>query len=256
MSASTFTIVCSDQARTGKTLVASFLADYLIHKGGDVRVFDLDSPGGDLASKFTACSSVIDLTRTRSVMALFDSVVAPPPRDYVVDLPHHQVARFLDLIGEIDFIATAELQGIAIRVLFICNQTIASIVAARSFRSEVGKASFVLVRNEGVAGTEINPDLAWAFEGLSRSGFFTVPRMVSSTRDCLAQRTYSFSMFLDPATPVALREEYYSAHVFFTTIFKEFGKLDAAFDLDRFKLDLDRWKSGTARGDRPDRFVD
>ncbi len=245
MSASTFTIVCSDQARTGKTLVASFLADYLIHKGSDVRVFDLDSPGGDLASKFTARSTVIDLARTRSVMALFDSVVSPPPRDYVVDLPHHQVARFLELVEEIDFIRSAEQQGIAVRVLFLCNQTIASIIAARTFRSGVGKASFVLVRNEGIAGSEINPDLAWAFEGFSKSGFFTIPRMVSSTRDCVARRTYSFGMFLDPATPVALRENHYSAHVFFTTIFKELETLDATFDLDRFKLDLDRWKSGT-----------
>ncbi len=245
MSASTFTIVCSDQARTGKTLVASFLVDYLIHKGGDVRVFDLDSPGGDLASKFTARASVIDLTRTRSVMALFDAVVSPPPRDYVVDLPHHQVARFLDLVEEIDFIATAEHQGIAIRVLFLCNQTIASIIAARTFRSRVGKASFVLVRNEGIAGAETNPELAWAFDGFAKSGFFTIPRMVSSTRDCVARRSYSFSMFLEPATPAVLRENHYSAHVFFTTILKQFETLEATFDLDRFKLDLDRWKSGT-----------
>jgi hypothetical protein len=245
VSASTFTIVCSDQARTGKTLVASFLVDYLIHKDGDVRVFDLDCPGGDLASKFTTRTNVIDLSQTRNVMALFDGVMSPPPRDYVVDLPHHQVARFLDLIEEIDFIATAEHQGIAIRVLYLCNQTIASLIAARTFRSGVGKASFVLVRNEGVAGSEINPDLAWALEGFSKSGFFTVPRMVSSTRDCVARRTYTLSMFLDPKTPAALRENHYSAHVFFTTIFKELEKLDAAFDLDRFKLDLGRWKSGT-----------
>jgi len=208
-------------------------------------VFDLDGPGGDIASHFAARSAIIDLAQTRSVMALFDTVVAPPPRDYVVDLPHHQIERFLALVGEIDFIATAERTGIAVTVLFLCNFTFASIVSARAIRRQFPRASFVIVRNEGVPGSGMDPEQAWAFEGYSKSGFFVMPRMVSATLECVAGKTYPFGVFLDGKTPAALRQKYYSTHVFFTTLFKAFEQLEARLDLDRFKRDLDRWKSGT-----------
>jgi len=240
---STFTIVCSNQARNGKTLLGSLYGDYLIHTGRDVWVFDLDGPGGNIASNFAGRSSIIDLSQTRNVMELFDTVVSTPPGNYVVDLPHHQVDRFLALIDDIGFVETAERAGIAITVLFLCDFSFASIVSARTIRSHFSDASFIIVRNEGIPGPKMDAELAWAFDGFSKSGFFVIPRMVSSTLECMVNKTYTFGAFLDAKTPATQREKYYTAHVFFTTIRKEFEQLEANLDLDNFKRDLDRWKS-------------
>ena len=98
------TVVCSDESRNGKTLTARLLTDHLLLTGRDPHVFDCDDPRGHINRFFPARSTLIDIVRTPGQIRLFDTVLANPGRDYVVDLPANALDGFFTVVDDLDFI--------------------------------------------------------------------------------------------------------------------------------------------------------
>jgi hypothetical protein len=114
-------VVCSDRARTGKSLLARLFVDYLLLAWRDPFLFDTAPPPGDAARFYPERSILVDLSRTRGQMALFDTILASPPRDFVVDLAAPQFARFFDTMAEISFLEELESRGYAMGVVYVTD---------------------------------------------------------------------------------------------------------------------------------------
>lgn len=231
-------IVCSDKSRNGKTLLATLLADYLIHEKHKVSVFDLDSPGGDLATRFEGHATIIDLSRTPGIMALFDTIMANPTRDYVVDLPQHQLRDFFSLTRGLGFVEAARDAGMTTSIMFLCDPLIPSINQARGLRNQNPGASFVIVRNEAVRILNSDENIALAYKELCRPGCFVLPHMSKQTGAFIADSANAFSAYFDDRSPENVRRKHYTAYPFFSAIIREFERL-------QFMLDLDRWKTSS-----------
>ena len=97
-------VVCSDEARNGKTLVSRLLVDHLLMTGYDPYVFDCDEPRGRIRRFYPDASTLIDIEKTSGQIRLFDTILAHPDRDYVVDLPAHGLDTFFTVVEDLDFI--------------------------------------------------------------------------------------------------------------------------------------------------------
>ena len=92
--ASRITVVCSDEARNGKTLLARLITDHMLLTGREPHVFDCDAPRGDIVRYFPEITTLIDIEHTRGQIKLFDTVLADPWRNYIIDLPAHGLDPF------------------------------------------------------------------------------------------------------------------------------------------------------------------
>ncbi len=66
-------VVCSDEARNGKTLVSRLLADHLLMTGHNPFVFDCDEPRGRIRRFYPDDSTLIDIEKTSGQITLFDT---------------------------------------------------------------------------------------------------------------------------------------------------------------------------------------
>jgi hypothetical protein len=114
-------VVCSGRGRTGKSLLARLFVDYLLLAWRDPFVFDTAPVPGDVARFYPERSMLVDLSRTRGQMALFDTILASPPRDFVVDLAAPDFSRFFDIMAEISFLEEIETRGYAMGIVYVTD---------------------------------------------------------------------------------------------------------------------------------------
>lgn len=149
-SAPTVYIVASDQSRNGKTLLARLLADYLLLDGKDPFLIDTDAPEGPLRHFFPGRTALADFEKIQGRMKAFDTILAAPGRDYVVDLPQRHMLEFFIAVRELDFLAAAKAAGFRVIVFFIVDRATASLRAAKDVYGAKGIDLFVAVKNEYV----------------------------------------------------------------------------------------------------------
>ena len=109
--AAKYSIICSDQPRNGKTLVARLVADYQLLCQHETEIFDLASDPRGLTIFFPVRGRRIDLARTADQMALLDRALATPPHDCVVYVPPHLNDGFFKYLRQFDFSAAARAHG-------------------------------------------------------------------------------------------------------------------------------------------------
>ena len=148
--APTVYIVASDQSRNGKTLLARLLADYLLLDGKDPFLIDTDAPEGPLRHFFPGRTALADFEKIQGRMTAFDTILAAPGRDYVVDLPQRHMLDFFIAVRELDFFAAAKAAGFRVIVFFIVDRATSSLRAAKDVYGEMGIDLFVAVKNEFV----------------------------------------------------------------------------------------------------------
>ena len=146
-------IVCSDQHRNGKTLLARVLVDYLMLDGRDPFVIDADSPDGDLRNFFPGRTVLVDFESIRGQMKLFDTILASPGRDYVIDFPATQTERFSVAVTELGFFAEARRTGFHVVIFFIIDKAPASRASAAQIEELARPDLFVPVRNAFVGSS-------------------------------------------------------------------------------------------------------
>jgi hypothetical protein len=148
--APTVYIVASDQSRNGKTLLARLLADYLLLDGKDPFLIDTDAPEGPLRHFFPGRTALADFEKIQGRMKAFDTIIAAPGRDYVVDLPQRHMLEFFIAVRELDFFVAAKAAGFRVIVFFIVDRATSSLRAAKDVYGEKGIDLFVAVKNEFV----------------------------------------------------------------------------------------------------------
>src|SRR5882724_10038799 len=104
-------IVCSDQHRNGKTLLARVLVDHLMLEGRDPFVIDAGLPEGPLRTHFPGRTALVDFSTVRGQMKVFDTILGSPGRDYVIDLTADQTQRFSEAAIELGFFPEARRAG-------------------------------------------------------------------------------------------------------------------------------------------------
>ena len=178
-------ITASDQHRNGKTLLARLLADYLMLDGFDPFMIDTDAPDGPLRSYFPGRTALADFSQMQGQMKLFDTILASPGRDYVVDLPARHLDGFFKAVYELNFFGEAKKTGFRIVVFYIVDRAAASLKAARLLQEFPGIDLFVPVKNEFV-GTSW-PD--------SERGL-VIPALPQAIAFAITERRFSFRAFV------------------------------------------------------------
>lgn len=143
-------IVASPRARTGKTLLARLIAEYLAFNGVPHVNFDTDAVDQRLAAFFPGKTTVIDLDRVTDQMKLFDSLAAPSRVTQVIDLTHRSFRKFFTLMREIDYVAEAKASGFEPVIFYIPDGEADSYEQGMTIRDQFRDAAFVLVRNEAM----------------------------------------------------------------------------------------------------------
>jgi hypothetical protein len=111
-------VVCSVRPRSGKTLLARVLVDYLLIDGHDPFVIDAGDSGHALRPYFPGRTAAVDYSQTLGRMKIFDTIMAGPGRDYVIDLAASATSNFFQFASELNFMAEARAAGF--RTVVVC----------------------------------------------------------------------------------------------------------------------------------------
>ncbi len=178
-------IIASDQSRNGKTLLARLMADYLLLDGKDPFLIDTDAPEGPLRAFFPGRTALADFEKTQGRMKAFDTILAAPGRDYVVDLPQRHVLDFFATVRELDFFSAAHEAGFRVIVFFIVDRATPSLRAAKDVYEEKGIDLFVAVKNDFVGS-------AWP----PGEGALTLPLLPRDVALAISEKRFSLRNFV------------------------------------------------------------
>lgn len=190
-------IVASPRPRTGKTMLARLIAEYLTLGGQAHKIFDTDAVERKLAAYFPATATVVDLDRVPDQMKLFDSLTGPEPASQVIDLTHRSFAKFFNLVQDIDYVAEAKAAGIQPAILFIPGTDVESYEQGVAVRERFRDAGFALVRNLALGEPSREVQQSGSFETLlSHKPHLVVPRLDPFTLSAVEDPRLSLSEFM------------------------------------------------------------
>jgi hypothetical protein len=181
----TLYIVTSDQNRNGKTLLSRLLLDYLMLDGRDPFVIDTDAPDAPLRNYFPGRTAMADFASIRGQMKVFDTVLASPGRDYVVDVSSRHMESFFAAERDLKFFAECKTSGFRIFVFFVVDESLPSFRIAQEFQRLGNFDLFVPVRNMFVRS-------AWP----ESSGALTIPFLPAPVASAIGFRRFSFRAFV------------------------------------------------------------
>jgi hypothetical protein len=225
-----FHIVCSDQPRNGKTLVARLLCDFLILSRRGPRIFDAAVTPGGLAGYYPARATKVDLSTTTGQMALFDRALAQPLHDSVLDLPAHLLTAAGDIMRHIGFGEEAFTPGLEVVVLFVADRAVDSLLAARKLRGLLRPTRFIIVRNEAILTADLERLACFLYEGLAKEGQVIIPLLDNAALAAVEDKTFSFKRFAEdlPADmPVPVCQ---SIEAFLSRVYRQFDVLKLGTD--------------------------
>lgn len=204
-------IVCSNEARNGKTLFARLYADILSLSGAErVRVFDTDHPNGSLAHWFPGQSEIVDLNKTGGQVRLFDTIIGEPGYNYVIDLQAGLLERFFTIFHDIAFDEGAKEAGIGVAVFYLLDRSVSSIHKAAWVRSKLSCSDFAIVKNEALGTLLHMPSAAREYMEIPKDRDLNLPKLSAGARDFIQQPGFSFGRFLTGGAmdaPLELRLE-------------------------------------------------
>jgi hypothetical protein len=226
-----FHIVCSDQPRNGKTLVARLLCDYLILSRRAPLIFDAAPSTGGLRSYFPARASKVELSTTAGQMALFDRALAQPLHDCVVDLPAHLLPAAADLMRHIGFGEERHTPGLELVVLYVADRNVDSLLAGRKLRGLLRPARFIVVKNEAILRDEPDRVAKFLYDGLAKEGQLVVPELDGAVTAAIEDKTFSFRRFAEEAEPANLPPQVCEGiEDFLSRVYRQFDVLGLGSD--------------------------
>lgn len=192
-------LVCSDRHRNGKTLLARVLVDFLLLEGRDPFVLDLDHAEGTLRAFFPGRTALVDFAHVSGQIKVFDTILAAPGRDYVIDLPSEQLAKFCEAMGDLQFRAAAHEAGFRLAVIYIIDEAEDSLKTAAAVEEILVPDLFVPTANRFV-GSAL-PD------GVP-GPVLTMEKIDADLHAIITNRRFSFRSFLlgdESGVPLRLR---------------------------------------------------
>lgn len=195
----TIFIICSDRTRNGKTLLARVLVDHLLIEERDPFCFDLSAPEGMLRAYFPGRTALVDPADETSRARMFDIMLQRSGRDYVIDVPGAQLARFCEAAGDMGFAAAARDKGYRVCVLYVVDREQASLKTAVAVEEMLEPDLLVPVVNRFV-GTALP-------EGVP-GPVIALDKIDPELHTVVSNRRFSLRSFLlgdDTAVPARLR---------------------------------------------------
>ncbi len=195
--ASLAAIVTSPHGRSGKTLLARALVDYFMLSGGRPYVFDTDAVERGLHVLFPGTARVVDLSIVRDQMLLFDTLAEPLSEMRVVDVGHHSLTKFFELLRDTDFIAEARSHGIAPVIFYIPDRKADSFEAGAILRDRFPDCPFVVVENAFLKAPKRNVRQGTAYKALkTHKRRFAMPKLADDVVEALEDRSLSLGNFM------------------------------------------------------------
>ena len=229
------TVVCSDEARNGKTLTARLLADNLLMTGRDPFVFDCDDPRGRITRFYPERSRLLDIAKTSGQIRMFDAILAEPARDYIIDLPAHGLDPFFTVVDDLDFINAAHDAGTELVISYVLDQTPTSVMTARDLRGAFSTESFYLIRNAWNANPLTKRQVREVYEEIEPDAVFHLPLVDREAMSIAEEAPFSFFAFaegryggLTPMVRLRLRS-------FLSEVMEQFQSKELSLDLGTLK---------------------
>lgn len=223
-------IVCSDQTRNGKTLVARLVCDYLVLSRRTPLIFDAAPGPGGLHGYFPGRASKVELSTTAGQMALFDRALTAPLHDCVVDLPAHLLSGVADLMQHIGFGEESHTPGLEVVVLFVADRNADSLIAGRKLCGLLRPARFILVRNEAILTADPDGLTKFLYDGLAREGHLVIPVLDSAAMAAIEDRMFSFRRFAEQVPTAMPQHIRRPVAEFLHGVFRQFVQLNLASD--------------------------
>jgi hypothetical protein len=220
----TIHVVASDQHRNGKTLLARVLVDYLLLDGRDPFVIDTDAPDGPLRNFFPGRTALADFAAITGQMKLFDTILAAPGRDYVVDLPARHTENFVAAERDLNFFAECKKQGFRVFLFFIVDQSLVSLKAAKALQHHPGVDLFVPVRNMLVRSS-------WPMD----DGALTLPFLPAPLASTINNRRFSFRAFVQGDTQGLSEDAVSALQGFLYEVLSNLADLEPIYSMDTLK---------------------
>ena len=192
-------VITSDRHRNGKTLLARVLVDYLLLEGRDPYCLDLSHPEGTLRSYFPGRTALVDFEQVAGQMKVFDTILAGPGRDYVIDLPAQQLPRFCQAFRDLEFRKAYEAAGFSFVLIYIIDADEDSLKTAAAVEELLTPDLFIPAANRFV-GTSL-PD---GVPGL----VLTMEKLDPDLHAIFTHKRFSFRNFLlgeEGSVPFRLR---------------------------------------------------
>lgn len=188
-------IVCSDEGRNGKTLLARLYADYLAIVGGEPVVLDLDAPKGGVARFYPDSAEIVDINSTRGQISLFDTILAAPDHDYVIDLPDRDLNRFFEVYDEIGFAEEARAAGLESLTAFIVDKKMSSLHTGRELLRAGRTDRFTAVYNRWLGDMRGNPQADLVYRQFADGDELALPELDRSVFLTIEEPPFSFREF-------------------------------------------------------------
>ncbi len=228
-------VVCSDEARNGKTLVSRLLIDHMLMTGHDPYVFDCDEPRGRIRRFYPDDSTLIDIEKTSGQIRLFDTILAQPGRDYLIDLPSHGLDTFFTVVEDLDFINAAHEVRVELVIAYVLDQTPESVMIARDLRGAYSAETFYLFRNAWNGNPLVSRQAREVYEEIEPDTVFNLPLLDREAMTAAEEPPFSFVDFLNgnssrlpPAARLRLRS-------FLSEVFGQFQRRELSLDLGSLK---------------------
>jgi len=190
-------MITSLHGRTGKTLLARALVDYFILSGGRPHIFDTDAVQRGLHVLFPSSAHVVDLAIVRDQMALFDTLANPSSEMRVVDVAHHSLIKFFELLRNTDFILEAQSHDIIPVIFYIPDANADSFEAGMVLRDSFPDCRFIVVENAFFKEPKRNVRDGPAYKELrAHKQRFVMPKLDDDVVDALEDRNLSISDFM------------------------------------------------------------
>lgn len=229
--AAKYSIICSDQPRNGKTLVARLVADYHLLCQRETEILDLSSGPRGLTVYFPVRGRRIDLTRTADQMALLDRALSTPSHDCVVYVPPHQTGAFFKYLRQFDFSAAARAQDIEIVIYFVVDKASGSLSAAESIRAENAGDRFIIVWNEAFLPSVREGFATGLLNTLKKDGQLVLPKLPPNLLKPVEDPGFSFSNFVlsdEPLLPAPMAD---TLKEFLADIFRQLDAIEEAAEV-------------------------
>jgi hypothetical protein len=223
-------IVASQHPRTGKTLIARLLIEYLRANGRSLVGYDLDPREPTLAPYFPNLVWTVDIGDTPGQMSLFDRLITDDWRTTVIDLGYGLFEQFFTVMADIGFEHEARQRSLEPIVLFVTDSAQTTARSYADLRRRLPETVFVPVHNEATSFMFMAQNFP---PTRPECGVIRIPRLSPIVRGVIDRPGFSFGNYMasEPGGPTEV-------HTWIRTIFTEFRDLELRLMLSQLQLSL------------------
>jgi hypothetical protein len=229
-------IVCSPEARVGRTLVARLLVDFFLMEDRPVEGFDFFAEPPSLIDFLPDHTTQADVADIRGQMALFDRLIVPDHIAKVVDLAPASFQPFFSVMAQIGFIDDARRRGIDLVALYIAAPDRVSQRSYAELQRALPELVLVPVYNEAIGqGHRARKNFP-----LSRASSIPIqiPALVQHLCRYLEKTPFSFAHFRGTPPQEIPLDAYMELLRWMRRVFVEFRELELRLLLNDVRLSL------------------